>query len=104
MDAGMMKVVFSSMMNRTAGDLSANKAARCETGAADKADKKEVLKPNIRFSEPKAEADDFKEKTSQEVFTSLVNASSCANLQTEKALDGYLTFTPEGAFLREYLK
>ena len=81
MDAGMMKVAFSSMMNRTTGDLLANEDARCDGAAADK---KEVFKPNIRFSQPKAEADDFKDKTSHEVFNSLINASNCANLQTEK--------------------
>lgn len=99
MEAG-MKVVFSSIINGTSGNWPANEATGREF---DVIDKKDCFKPEISFSQPKPELDDFKEKSAQEVFESLINASNCANLQAEKALDGYLTFTPAGAFLREYL-
>jgi hypothetical protein len=95
METGMMKVVFSSIINGKHGDLQTNGThaeQRCKT----------AFKPEIKYGKAKAEKDEFADKTSHEVFTSLVNASNCANLQNEKALDGYLTITAEGAFLREF--
>lgn len=101
MESGMMKIVFSSINNGTSRDMSANETSRHDVEL--NTNHNDCFMPKIRFSQPKAQSDDFKEKSAQEVFSSLVNASNCANLRVDNALEGYLTFTPEGAFLRKYL-
>lgn len=92
----MMKVVFSKISNGNHGDLQANEATMGNIRG-------NCFKPKINYARQKAEPDAYKDQSSQEVFASLINASNCANLQDEKALEEYLTFTPDNAFSRKYL-
>jgi hypothetical protein len=93
----MMKVVFSSISNSSRGDLQANEANRGKLAS------KNSFKPKIKYARPKAEQGVLNEQTSREVFASLVNASSCANLLDEKVLDGYVTFAQGPVLKRKCL-
>lgn len=81
MEAGMMKIVYSSILNGMRGDLSANKAKRT---APEVIKKEDCVKPETRYSLPNSDYNHFGGKSSQEVYISLINASSCANLQIKR--------------------
>lgn len=100
MESDMMKVVYSSIINGMNRELSPNEI-QCNAFKAVIAHKESFM-TEIQLSQPMVQSDDLDEKSSLEVFTSLVNASNCANFQTERVLNGYLTFAPESALIREY--
>ncbi len=82
-----MKVVFSSIVNGTSGDVSANEVKSNDSDSA--VDKSCCFKPQFTFSQTKAESSELFDKSSQEAFDSLINASNCANLQENKSIEGY---------------
>lgn len=88
MESGMMKVVLSSIINGSHKELPAAEAI-CGN----------------RETVVKNQAEDYyQEKTSREVFASLVNASNCANYHMDREPDKYLTFatfTPGGKLIRK---
>lgn len=104
MESGMMKVVFSSIINGSHRKLAnETKCDNRETAAKTE----NVYKAGLLSNDTDQAADNFdynnyQEKTSQEVFAALVNASNCANLRMVREPDRYLTFAPGGAFLRKY--
>jgi hypothetical protein len=99
MESGMMKVVFSSIINGSQRELPSNeaKSGRSESAAS----QENRFKPEIRYSPAKEKPVGYQEKTSCEVFASLINASNCANLYDEKVLDGYVTVTSGSSILRK---
>ncbi len=101
MESGMMKVVFSSIINGTRRDLTANETKKGRYESALESNIR--LKPGLNDALSNITPVDFEEKTSREVFSSLINASNCANILKEKALDGYVTITPDGAILGKCL-
>jgi hypothetical protein len=97
MESGMMKVVFSSIRNGSRGELPANEAKK---GSVTKPENS--FKPKIKYARPEAERNDFQAQSSREVFAALINASNCANLQDEKALEEYITFAPGSVLNKKY--
>ncbi len=90
-----MKVVFSNIRNGGAGDLTAND----ETLGCIEAVSSRNSRSETRFKQVQEKSDDFIEKSAQDVFESLVNASNCANVQSEKIANGYMTMTRRGVYL-----
>ena len=91
MESGMMKVVFSSLVNREDKEISAyqEKLGVLESQCS----KKYHRQSKISVTAPGDDTDDYVDKSSREVFTSLVNASNCANMQSEKMIYGFVTLT-----------
>lgn len=95
MESGMMKVVFSSIINGSHREL-ANETKCASQETAEKTEKNH--KPGLDFNN----YNKYQEKTSREVFAALVNASNCANLRMDREPDRYLTLAPGGSFLCKY--
>lgn len=98
MESGMMKVVFSSIINGNHENIPANEACAHPKAAV------KSFKPQITYSQPSATPEAFVEKSSREVFASLINAANCANVQEDRLMGGYITYTKEGSsLLRKYM-
>jgi hypothetical protein len=100
MESGVMKVVLSSIFNGSHRELPAAEAICGRRETAEKTEKN--YKPVLLFTGKDQAEDDYQEKTSREVFASLVNASNCANFHMDSEHDRYLTFASAGSFLRKY--
>ena len=101
MESGKMTVVFSSIGNGSHQKWPGNKAKSDRREPAANLEKR--FMPDIKYFDTIHTPVDFREKSSSVAFTSLINASSCANIQNDKALNGYVTVTPDGAYLRKHL-
>lgn len=99
MESGMMKVIISSIINGSRSELPATEAICGSRETVVKTENEH--RPEFFYSDKKQAADGYKEKTSREVFATLVNASNCANRHMDNKPDGYLTFAPGRNFFRK---